>query len=92
MSHSQDNSSNPVAAGQGMDPDSGPERDVVPDGTRQAGNAASTSPGGGEMGVAPISADNRNTNIDRDREEAAERGVVVEAAITPEDGGDGVPQ
>ena len=31
MSHSQDNTANPVAAGQGMDPDSGPERDVVPD-------------------------------------------------------------
>lgn len=42
-----------------------PERHAVPDGSRQQGNAASTSPGGGEMGVAPLTDDNRNTNLDR---------------------------
>lgn len=50
-------------------PNAGPERHAVPDGSRQAGNAASTSPGGGEMGIAPISDTNRNTNLDRAREQ-----------------------
>ena len=51
--------------------DGGQERHAVPDATEQQGNAASTSPGGGEMSVAPLTADNRNTNLDRDRREAA---------------------
>jgi len=43
----------------------GEERIAVPDGSAQAGNAVSTSPGGGEMGIAPLTEDNRNTNLDR---------------------------
>jgi len=49
-------------------PDETPERHPVPDGSAQQGNAASTSPGGGEMDVAPIEPDNINTNLDRKRE------------------------
>lgn len=54
---------------QEVGPDAGPERHAVADGSRQAGNAASTSPGGGEMGIAPIADTNRNTNLDRAREQ-----------------------
>lgn len=53
------------------DQDGERERHAVPDGSVQQGNAASTSPGGGEMSVAPITEGNRNTNLDRDRREAA---------------------
>ena len=47
----------------------GPERIPVPDTSEQLGNAASTSAGGGPMGVAPIAKDNTSTELDRRREE-----------------------
>jgi len=50
------------------DADEGPERHDVPDTFAQLGNAASKSPRGGEMSVDPLDPDNRNTNLDRDRE------------------------
>ena len=55
----------------------GPARHGVPDGSAQPGNAASTSPGGGEMSVRPIDAENNNTNLDRRR---AELGIDIPAA------------
>lgn len=50
------------------DADEGPERHGVPDASAQLGNAASTSPGGGEMTIAPLTHENRNANLDRERE------------------------
>lgn len=61
---------------QEFDGDAGPERDAVPDGSRQLGNAASTSPGGGEMGVEPLEDSNRNTNLDRERAERQDQPVI----------------
>ncbi len=52
------------------------ERNAVPDGSRQLGNAASTSPGGGEMDVEPLDDSNRNTNLDRERAERKDTAAI----------------
>ncbi len=73
MAHRPTTKPDDAAPDEDIDFEAVPERHAVPDGSVQAGNAASTNPGGGEMGIAPLDDSNRNTNLDRARRESRRR-------------------